>query len=244
MKAYTEKFYNYIDNNALQGSKQIVPFVMKLIKPKSVVDVGCGLGTWLVVCQENGAKEILGIDGNFVDENKLNIPQEYFIKHDLVTPLKLERQFDLVISLEVAEHLPIEKAESFVDTLTNLGTAILFSAAVPSQPGTKHINCQWPSYWAKIFSEKGYIVFDCFRMKFWENPDVPWWYAQNMFLFVKRSCLHNYPFLEQNFSPLDEPPIAIIHPEFYLKVQNGFSIQESFLVLIKVILRNIKNKIS
>jgi SAM-dependent methyltransferase len=244
MKAYTEKFYNYIDNNALQGSKQIVPFIIELIKPKSVVDVGCGLGTWLVVCQQNGVQEILGIDGNFVDENKLNIPQEYFIKHDLVAPLKLERQFDLVISLEVAEHLPIEKAESFVDTLTNLGTAILFSAAVPNQPGTKHINCQWPSYWAKIFSEKGYIVFDCFRMKFWENPDVPWWYAQNMFLFVKRSCLHNYPFLDQNFSPLHEPPIAIIHPEFYLKVQNGFSIQESFLVLIKVILRNIKTKIS
>jgi SAM-dependent methyltransferase len=244
MQAYTEKFYNYIDNNALQGSKQIVPFVMELIQPKSVVDVGCGLGTWLAVFQQNGIEEILGIDGNFVDLNKLNIPQEFFLKHDLVKPLELQREFDLVVSLEVAEHLPIEKAESFVDTLTNLGNAIIFSAAVPDQPGTKHINCQWPNYWAKIFSENGYIVFDCFRMKFWENPDVPWWYAQNMFLFVKQSCLHNYPFLEQNFIPLHEPPIPIIHPEFYLKVRNGISIHESSLLLMKVIWRMIKNKLS
>jgi SAM-dependent methyltransferase len=244
MQAYTEKFYNFIDNNALQGSKQIVPFVMELIQPKSVVDVGCGLGTWLTVFQQNGVEEILGIDGDFVDVNNLNIPPEYFLKHDLAKPLKLERQFDLVISLEVAEHLPIEKAESFVDTLTNLSSAILFSAAVPYQPGTKHINCQWPSYWAKIFSQKGYIVYDCFRMKFWQNPNVPWWYAQNMFLFVKQSCLPNYPFLKHNFTPLNEPPISIVHPEFYLKLQNGFSINESSSALIKSIWRMIKNKLS
>ena len=101
MQAYTEKFYNYIDDNALQGSKQIVHFVMELIKPKSVVDVGCGLGTWLAVFQQNGVEEILGIDGNFVDVNKLYIPQECFLKHDLVKPLEFKREFDLVVSLEV-----------------------------------------------------------------------------------------------------------------------------------------------
>ncbi|MEH1930932.1 methyltransferase domain-containing protein [Nostoc sp.] len=244
MQNYTEKFYKFIDNNALLGAKEVVPFVIELMQPKSVIDIGCGLATWLAVFKQHGVEEILGVDGDFVDINKLNIPPEYFLQHNLLNPLKVEQNFDLAVSLEVAEHLPIEKAESFVDTLVNLSPAILFSAAVPYQPGTRHLNCQWPNYWAKIFSEKGYVLFDCFRMKFWQNPNVPWWYAQNMFLFVKESCWQNYPILKQNFNPLNEPPLPIIHPEFYLKLQQGTSINQALSLLMKVISRAINNKYS
>jgi SAM-dependent methyltransferase len=209
--------YREISSYALKGSSQIVPFVMELINPKSVVDVGCGLGAWLSIFKKFGVEEILGIDDSLVDVNELNIKQEYFLYHNILEPLKFKRKFDLVVSLEVAEHLPVESAENFVDTLVSLGNAILFSAAVPYQPGTKHINCQWPNYWAKIFGENGYVVFDCFRMKFWQNKYVPWWYSQNMFLFVKQDCLHNYPFLEKNFNPLNESPISIIHPDLYIR---------------------------
>lgn len=222
MQPYTEDFYNFIDDSALRSAKEIVPLVMKLIQPKRVVDVGCGLGTWLSVFQEYGVEDILGIDGDYVDERMLKIPQQCFLPYNLVKPLKIEQDFDLTISLEVAEHLPKENAEQFVDTLVSLGPAILFSAAVPYQPGKCHFNGQWPDYWISHFHQRGYTVFDCLRMKLWQNENVEWWYSQNMFFFVKESCLDKYPLLKQEIDNSDMTPPSLVHPNLYLLQQNTY----------------------
>ena len=155
---------------------------MKLVPAKSVVDVGCGLGTWLAVFREQGATATLGIDGEWIDRNHLEIPSESFMAFDLTQPLRLDRRFDLVVSLEVAEHLPPEAAETFVDSLTRLGSTILFSAAIPSQGGTHHVNEQWPEYWAHLFEKRGFRVVDAIRRRVWENGAVATWYAQNALL--------------------------------------------------------------
>jgi 2-polyprenyl-3-methyl-5-hydroxy-6-metoxy-1,4-benzoquinol methylase len=65
----------------------------------------------------------------------------------LIQPLDLEKEFDLVVSLEVAEHLPASAADQFVNTLVKHGKKILFSAAIPGQGGQDHLNEQWPDYW-------------------------------------------------------------------------------------------------
>ena len=67
----------------------------------------------------------------------------------------MNRKFDLVLSLEVAEHLPSECAEAFVESLVNLGPVILFSAAIPYQGGENHVNEQWPEYWVGVLSGEG-----------------------------------------------------------------------------------------
>src|SRR5436309_8946767 len=79
-----------------RSAEEIVPLVMKLVPAKSVVDVGCGLGTWLAVFREQGATETLGIDGEWIDRNHLEIPSESFMAFDLTQPLRLDRRFDLV----------------------------------------------------------------------------------------------------------------------------------------------------
>jgi 2-polyprenyl-3-methyl-5-hydroxy-6-metoxy-1,4-benzoquinol methylase len=76
------------------------------------------LGNWLSVFKEYGVEEILGVDGDYIDLDLLKIPQKYFLQHDLKKPLKVEQHFDLVVSLEVAEHLPSESAENFVILLS------------------------------------------------------------------------------------------------------------------------------
>jgi len=108
---YTKEFYRIQQPGSLQAARTIVPLVAQLIKPKSVVDVGCGTGTFLSVFRENGIEDILGIDGNYVDRNMLLIPKEYFLPQDITKSFKLGRRFDLVVSLEVAEHLPAHRAE-------------------------------------------------------------------------------------------------------------------------------------
>jgi len=158
---------------------------MELVRPKSVVDFGCGTGTWLAVFSRYGVREILGVDGPWIDHELLEIPSDRFVARDLSKPFYLDRQFDLVLSLEVAEHLPPESAHGFLDSLTRLGPIVLFSAAIPYQGGTGHLNEQWPEYWASLFERRGFNAVDCIRRRVWENPAVEWWYAQNAILLVR-----------------------------------------------------------
>lgn len=97
------------------------------------------------------------------------------------------KPFCLAQSLEVAEHLDMFYAENFIDLLTNLSDIVLFSAAIPFQSGTHHINCQPPQYWADKFAARGYDCYDILRPKFWGDEKIAWWYWQNSFLYVHKS---------------------------------------------------------
>jgi len=213
---YTEAFYNQIKQGSRQSAREIVPLVLQLVKPKSVLDVGCGIGTWLSVFQEQGIEDIFGVDGGWVEPEKLEIPPNKFLSIDLQNPLQLDRQFDLVMSLEVAEHLPEEAAEQFVNSIVSHGKTFLFSAAIPFQGGVNHINEQWPEYWIKLFQERGCIAIDCIRKKFWSNKKVAAWYSQNAFMFVKASELSNYPLLEAEIDKDGSSVLSLVHPVKYL----------------------------
>jgi len=184
-QSYDDEFYAMVAATARSSARAVLPRVFDLCKPKSVIDLGCGLGTWLAVARELGVAEILGVDGAHVAPEALEIPRDRFLVHDLSLPLELERRFDLAISLEVAEHLPRECADAFVRTLVGLAPVVLFSAAIPGQGGTLHLNEQWPSYWADKFATHGHRCIDVLRDEFWGNDEVAWWYQQNMLLFVR-----------------------------------------------------------
>lgn len=213
-QSYSNDFYKAQQDGSLRSAKEIVPLVLELLQPKSVVDVGCGVGTWLSVFNEGGIEDILGIDGDWVDKKMLQISEERFLSFDLRKPLDIDRQFDLVLSLEVAEHLQSKYAGTFIDSLTRLGPCILFSAAIPFQGGTNHVNEQWPDYWVKFFQDKGYVVIDCIRKKVWQNDNVEWWYAQNILLFVRQECLANYPLLKTEFENTVISQLSMIHPKY------------------------------
>ncbi|BBD69182.1 hypothetical protein NIES4072_34890 [Nostoc commune NIES-4072] len=215
---YKKEFYDAIKSYSLESAEVIVPLILDIILCRSIVDIGCGDGTWLKVFHDNGVKDILGIDGSYVDENILVIPKSNFISCDLENPGKLENKFDIAISLEVAEHLPIQCASLFIDYLTSLSDVIVFSAAIPGQGGENHINEQWPEYWSKEFSSKGYIVFDYLRKKVWNNEKVAAWYRQNLLLFIKQSYYEKQPFLQEILKPYevtDFSLLSIVHPEIF-----------------------------
>lgn len=166
----------------------IVPLVLEWVQPRSVLDVGCGIGTWMNAFYKSGVEDILGVDGDYVDRQLLEkyIPLEKFISKDLEQPFDLGRKFDLVISLEVAEHLKPSSAQVLVDSLTRHGDIVLFSAAVPGQGGQRHINEQWLSYWADKFGEKGFYAYDPIRPMIWTDQRIETWYRQNMVLFSSK----------------------------------------------------------
>jgi SAM-dependent methyltransferase len=214
---YTKSFYEEHREGAKRSAEAIAPLVLELLHSRSVVDVGCGDGNWLAVFHELGVKEILGIDGDYVDKDLLQIPQEYFRTFDLTKPFDLGRVFDLAVSLEVAEHLPADCAPALVEGLTRLAPFVLFSAAIPSQGGENHVNEQWPDAWAALFQKHGYVPVDFIRKRVWENDAVEWWYAQNTLLFVRADQLELNKALKGEFERTDLNQLRLVHPKRYLE---------------------------
>src|ERR1700730_3858057 len=153
---YNSVFFAEQRSGSLRSAKVVVPIVTQLIRPKTVVDVGCGCGTWLSVFKDQGTSRILGLDGDYVDTSSLLIPRDCFRAVDLNRPVDLDEKFDLTVCLEVAEHLPKASAEPLIRSLCHLAPVVLFSAAVPMQAGTHHVNEQWPDYWKALFAIYGY----------------------------------------------------------------------------------------
>lgn len=171
------------------AAREIVPYIMNLLSPKSVVDVGCGTGTWLKVFADNNVSDFIGIDGEYLDKKGLKINITSFVEHDLETFYSSNRNFDLAISLEVAEHLKEESAEIFVKTLTCISDTVIFSAAIPNQGGQNHLNEKEPFYWVSKFEKEDFKCFDIIRPVFWDNKKVDCWYKQNILLFTKNPNL-------------------------------------------------------
>jgi SAM-dependent methyltransferase len=180
---YTD-YHTHWTERAAASATAIVPIVMKLLTPESVVDVGCGVGAWLAAFGEQGVSDFLGVDGDYVDRTELRIPLERFVAADLVAGFMSERRFDLAVSLEVGEHLSAEAAPRLVESLVALAPAVLFSAAIPGQGGIAHVNEQWPAYWAELFARHDYRPLDLVRGEVWDDESVDWWYRQNVLVYL------------------------------------------------------------
>ena len=212
---YDKEYFGIIRRSAEAAAPKIVAEVLELLSPRSVIDVGCGMGTWLAEFQRRGVTDIAGVDGEYVDAKALAIDPRFFIARDLRRPLDVGRIFDLAVSLEVAEHLPPEWAVGFVKELVALAPAVLFSAAVPFQSGEGHANEQWPNYWAQIFSSFGYVPLDCIRPRIWMDTAIEYWYRQNTILYVRRDRLESNAKLRVIAEQQPAMVLPLVHPEVY-----------------------------
>jgi SAM-dependent methyltransferase len=187
---YDSSFYSGQQDGSLQSAELVVPLVMEMLECKRVIDVGCGLGTWLRVFETLGAERVLGLDGAHVNTELLQISTEQFRAIDLANTFDIGETFDLAVSLEVAEHLPPASAPGFVESITKLAPVVLFSAAAPLQGGTHHVNEQWPDYWQRLFERHDYQMLDPIRKLIWKDGRIKWWYRQNTVLFVRRNVIN------------------------------------------------------
>lgn len=208
------KYLHTNEIHNLSAPEEIVPYLIKAFKPQSVIDIGCGWGTFLKVFYDHGITDITGIDGKWVKKEDLLFPQENFVEADLETKIDFNRKYDIAVSLEVAEHLHDSKADMFVQSLTGLSDVIIFSAALVNQGGQNHINEQPVSYWMKKFAAYGFAFHDVFRAYFWNNEKVDWWYAQNMFLVTKSGV--DITSFELPLSPAHQIN-EYIHPDLFAK---------------------------
>lgn len=203
-------FAEWLDGSD-RAAAVLVPLVLEAVRPASVVDVGCGLGAWLAAFGEHGVEDLVGYDGPWVDRSRLVVPPGRFRTWDLREPLPVDRRFDLAVCLEVAHLLEEGHADHLVGSLAALSDVVLFSAGIPGQPGTQHLNLQWPRYWAERFAAHGLVASDPFRAAVWEHPDVKWWFAQNIVCFATEEALARSNVLHAGRPP-GGGPLPLVHP--------------------------------
>ena len=181
---YSGDFYSYIDAGSRRSARAVSSILLPELKIASVLDIGAGHGAWAAEWLAAGVRTVLAVDGDYVQPEQLAVPKKNFRAHDLATPLNLKKRFDLVQTLEVAEHLPADKADLFIDNLVRHGDVILFSAAVPHQGGEHHVNEQPPEYWREKFAARGYQPFDFVRPRLAGQSEVMPWYRFNSYIYA------------------------------------------------------------
>jgi SAM-dependent methyltransferase len=208
---YTPTYFDVFRDSSQASAAVVVPMVSAWVQPRSVIDLGCGLGMWLSVWRAQGC-EVLGVDGSWVDRERLAIPASCFRSHDLTQPYLPDTRYDLAMSVEAAEHLPPEAAEPLVRALTSAADVVLFSASSPHQGGKTHLNCQWPDYWADLFAARDFVVIDGLRSLIWEDARIDWWYRQNIMIYARRQELGRWPALQALSKTSPVRPPRLIHP--------------------------------
>lgn len=196
---YDTKFFASITAGSRRSAEIVFDRLAPLFEgsqalPRSLVDIGCGTGTWVdVFARRFGSERILGIDGPWVDRAQLQIPEDRFQVRDLARPVPASGRFGLALSLEVGEHLPPAAAVLLVRSLTAHADHVLFSAAVPGQGGEYHVNEQPLDYWRALFAQEGYVPVDYLRPALARDRRVEPWYRYNSLLYVKATAVAALP---------------------------------------------------
>ncbi|WP_299385021.1 methyltransferase domain-containing protein [uncultured Lacinutrix sp.] len=245
LDTYSSFFYEKQLLESRESANQVLPIINNWFKPKTIIDVGCGVGAWLEIWKNfENVTEIKGIDGSFIDVSLLRINKEKeFIQTDLNKTLPKIKSYDLALCLEVAEHLDEERAETFVADLVSLSNVIIFSAAIPGQEGTHHINEQYLGYWIDKFEANDYKCYDIIRPLIWGKKNISWWFRQNMVVFIKNGeLLKNDLNKLQTFNCMDLVQKELLEHKIN-KYRSLVNRKSSFKNLLREMLNKIKKKI-
>jgi hypothetical protein len=245
--AYSKAFYAHRSATAVPAARIVIAELAQLLQPASVIDVGCGDGSFLSVLSEFGVADLRGVEGPWIDDAQLQISPDSLQRHDLNRPFASERRYDLAVSIEVAEHLRPERAEGFVDDLTRLADVVLFSAAIPGQGGTNHINERWQAYWAGLFAARDYHVIDCLRPPLWFDDDVPHSWRQNLLVYANDRALQAWPALAAAKERRAGAILDIVHPRFFWRASKprslGHLLKSQLPRALRYSLRRRKNRL-
>jgi SAM-dependent methyltransferase len=221
----TEKPFTYPDQDYnTHSAEQVLPLLISTYHPGSVLDVGCGNGTWLLAAEKLGISDLMGIDVQEQMPGSWLLEKEIFRLVNLQEPFELNRKFDMILCLEVAEHLSNTSASVFIESLINHADLIVFSAAIPGQGGDRHINEKEPSYWQDLFNKRGYNTYDELRPRIWENDKVLWWYRQNIFIAERKS-------VSKGRNSEDIP--YLVHPDHYQEKEEKMAALENNMLTEK-----------
>ena len=149
----------------------------------SMLDVGCGEG------HASSFFHKIGVIAHGIDGLELNIRRSVYpiAFHDL-TLGPYVMPVDLVLSIEVAEHVEDKYVDHYIETLCNGNVVVMTHALPQDDDGYHHVNCQYADYWVDKLSSRGYRL-DYYN-DFWkdlarsERSDA--FFAKTGLIFVRK----------------------------------------------------------
>ena len=169
-KLYNKEYYQHYRTASgeisYQDSEEIKAFIghvatqiKEKYRPKTVLDAGCAMGLLVAALRD------LGVEAYGVDLSEYAISQvredirPYCAVGSLADPLpdSLPRRYDLVVSMEVLEHIPEEEGKKAVANLCAVTDQVLFCSSPDDTEDPTHINLHQPSYWCGLFAEQGFF---------------------------------------------------------------------------------------
>ena len=187
---YDEKFFiDHLDDEWLMETKSITELIYDKFKPKSVVDFGCGSGSYLYFFSKLGVNKLKGFEGSQNAIELALIDKKYIDRCDITKKIELDETYDVCVCFEVAEHLDEDCVDMFLDNLCSSSATILFTAAPPGQGGRHHVNLKPSQYWIQKFEERHYCyqksLTDGFKKEFDDLISVLSWMKTNIMIFQR-----------------------------------------------------------
>ena len=162
---YNEKYYEnycipYEDNEYwMRFFNCIAKNIVRDFQPRTVLDAGCAMGYLVAALRDLGVKAY-GMD---ISEYAISRVREdikpFCIVSSLAEPLPdcIPKRYDLVVTIEVLEHLNEDDGRAAVVKLCSYADRILFSSTPNDFKEISHINVQQKEYWTKLFAQEGFL---------------------------------------------------------------------------------------
>lgn len=178
---YNENYYSNYCGSAYEDSKHWTKFfgniadhIVADFQPSSVLDAGCAMGYLVEALRDRGV-EAYGIDISSYAISKVRDDVRPFCCVGSLTkplPESLPQHFDLVVTIEVLEHLYAVDSAKAIFNLCKITDKIIFTSTPDSFTDRTHLNVQQREYWARLFAEQGFYDDIRYRPKYITNYAV------------------------------------------------------------------------
>lgn len=162
-------------------AQRLAEYIKEKINPSTVIDIGCGPGIYVDSLRN------LGLDAQGIDTDK-RVHGRPHLRCQSMFDLD-DTKYDLVICMEVAEHIDEKFENQIVEKVSAaVGKTLIWTAALPGQGGTGHINCRPKEYWAEKLAGQG-LVRDINKeqdlIEYAKNGYHMGWFANNLLFFER-----------------------------------------------------------
>jgi len=188
---YNKSYFKQLKKVEEDSVVKVVKILFKYFHPRTVVDLGCGVGIYLKIFKDLNVKNIVGYDRSKAAQNLFCCDNKCFVLADLRKPIchPTINYYDLCLCMEVAEHIEEKYVHIFLDNVTFFSKTIVFTAADVQQPGLGHVNLKPKSYWLNLFKDECFIFDKKLTLKIrkeMEQQKVIEWIPNNLMILKKQ----------------------------------------------------------
>jgi hypothetical protein len=138
------------------------------IAPKTALDAGCAIGLLVGALRRHGV-DATGVDVSSYAISKVDDALRPYCRHGSIAD-EFAGRYDLIVSIEVVEHMPPREAEAAIANFCRHTDDVLFSSTPFDYKELTHVNVHPPDYWAAEFARHGFyrdVDFDASYLTAW-----------------------------------------------------------------------------